>query len=223
MKLKPVWKRVGLALATATIALGAALAACDFWVARVAQGRCFSSLDLVPQAPVGLVLGCSERLRNGRRNLYFDRRIAAAAELFHSGRVRALIASGDNQRADYDEPSSMKAALVRAGVPEQFVTCDFAGFSTLDSVLRARDVFGQSRIVVVSQRFHAERAVFIAREHGIDVYSFDAAAVGGAVGLKLRPRESAARVAAVLDVALLNTEPKFRGPSVDVELAALQR
>jgi len=215
------WKRLARIGLAASVAGCAALWICDAWVARCARGRCFTSVTELPAAPVGLVLGCSEFLPDGRRNLYFQRRIDAAAELFRSGKVRALLVSGDNHRADYDEPTSMKAALVRAGVPQQFVACDFAGFRTLDSVLRAQRVFGQDRLLVVSQRFHAERAVFIARQHGIEAFGFDAAAVGGAAGLKTRLRETLARVAAVLDVAVLDTRPKFHGPAVHVELAAV--
>ena len=212
-------KRLPWILATTALALGALVFVCDESVSRSARGRCFSNVSDVPQSPVALVLGCSEFMPDGRKNLYFERRIAAVAELFHAGKVRALIASGDNHRAGYDEPSAMKAALVRAGVPEANVVCDFAGFRTLDSVLRAKDVFGQSRFIVVSQRFHCERAVFIALQHGIEAFGFDADAVGGAGGLKTRLRESAARFVATLDVMLLNTRPKLGGPAVQVELA----
>ena len=193
---------------------------CDAWVARAARGRCLASVSEVPEAPVALVLGCSDYLPDGRKNLYFTRRIAAAAELFHAGRVRALIVSGDNHREGYDEPSAMKAALVREGIPAENVACDYAGFCTLDSVVRAREVFGQTRFIVVSQRFHCERAVFLARERGIEAFGFDATRVGGAAGLKTRLRESLARAMAVVDVALLDTRSKFLGPSVKVELAS---
>jgi len=109
----------------------------------------------------------------------------------------------------------MKDALIRAGVPAERVFCDYAGFRTLDSVVRAKEVFGQSRFLVVSQSFHNERAVYLARANGLDAYGFDAQAVGGAAGLKTRARELAARVAAVVDVAL-GTQPKFLGPPVEI-------
>ena len=205
-------------IGSAIIASIAVLGLCDTWVSRAARGKCFACVTDVPDAPAALVLGCCEFLPDGRKNLYFERRIAAAAELFRAGKVQVLIASGDNHRADYDEPTAMKAALVRAGIPQDRVVCDFAGFRTLDSVLRAEQVFGQRRIVVVSQRFHCERAIFLAREHGIEAFGFDADEVGGPAGFKTRLRECAARFVAAMDVALLDTSPKFIGPPIKLAL-----
>ncbi|HUR27902.1 MAG TPA: ElyC/SanA/YdcF family protein [Planctomycetota bacterium] len=216
MRLPRRSKQLAWLLLALTTIFCASVLLCDNWVARVASGRCFESVADVPEAPVALVLGCSEHLPDGRRNLYFARRIAAAAELFHANKVEALIVSGDNHCAEYDEPGAMKAALVAAGVPEEKLVCDFAGFRTLDSVVRARRVFGQNRLIVVSQRFHCERAVFLARAHGIEAFGLDAAAVGGAAGLRTRLREAAARTIAALDVSLLGTEPKFLGPPVEI-------
>jgi SanA protein len=194
------------------------------WVAQArveaaARERAFDDLALVPRAPVALVLGCAPRTREGRPNLYFERRMDAAAELFKAQVVEALIASGDNQRADYDEPSAMKAALVARGVPPERIHCDYAGFRTLDSVVRAAEVFGQRRFVIVSQRFHNERALYLARAHGLDAYAYDAAPVGR--GGLARARECAARAAALLDVHVLGATPKFLGPAIDVSAPAI--
>jgi len=205
----------------ASLGAGVALLA---WVAQArvaaaARDRAFDDLAQVPRAPVALVLGCAPRTREGRPNLYFERRMDAAAELFKAQVVEALIASGDNQRADYDEPSAMKAALVARGVPAERIHCDYAGFRTLDSVVRAAEVFGQRRLVIVSQRFHNERALYLARAHGVDAYAFDAAPVGR--GIVARARECAARMAAFLDVHLLGATPKFLGPAIDVSAPAI--
>lgn len=150
-------------IALPALALAVALGTCELWVSAVAAAECHESVTDVPRAPVALVLGCSETLPDGRDNLYFARRMDAAAELFHRGGVGHLIVSGDNHSSDYDEPTAMKAALVERGVPEERIHCDYAGFRTLDSVVRAELVFGQRSFVVVSQRPHAERAVFLAR------------------------------------------------------------
>ncbi len=208
----------GLALRTGAglaFSAGLALLGADRVVARAASGRCFEQVEQTPDAPVALVLGCAEKLAGDRTNLYFTRRIAAAAELFHAGKVSALIVSGDNSRKEYDEPTAMKNALERAGVPPERVYCDFAGLRTLDSVVRAREIFGQSRFIVVSQRFHNERAVYLARAHGLEAFGFDAQPVGGGAGLRTRAREWIARVAAVLDVAIGAT-PKHLGPPVEI-------
>lgn len=214
-------------LAARSLAVAASLAACGAllaWGAQervmaAARNRTFERLEHVPRAPTALVLGCAPRTREGRPNLYFERRMDAAAELFNSQVVQALIASGDNRRADYDEPSAMKAALVARGVPAERIHCDYAGFRTLDSVVRAAEVFGQRRLVIVSQRFHNERALYLARAHGLDAYAYDAAPV--ARGGWARGREWAARAAAFLDVNLFGTAPKFLGPAIDVSAPAV--
>lgn len=211
--------RLGAALAVALVSIGV----CDAWVDHSASARCFESISEVPRSPVALVLGCSEFLPDGRRNLYFTRRVEAAARLFRAGRVGALIVSGDNHAADYDEPTALKDALVRLGVPVSAVYCDFAGFRTLDSVVRAEAVFGQREFTVVSQRFHCERAVFLARARGLEAHGFAADPVGGTAGARTRLRESLARAAAVLDAYVLGTEPRFLGPRVEIELALVER
>ncbi|MCY3002817.1 MAG: YdcF family protein, partial [Planctomycetota bacterium] len=142
----------------------------------------------------------------------------AASELFHSGKVERLIVSGDNHTVEYDEPTAMKAALVERGVPEERIHCDYAGFRTLDSVVRAELVFGQRSFVIVSQRFHAERAVFLARSRGLEAWGFCAVAVGGGAGLRMRARETVARTAAVLDAHVLGTQPKFLGEAVELDV-----
>ncbi len=197
------------------LACGAALFTADWSVVRAASGRCFERVEHVPSAPVALVLGCAEKVAGGRTNIYFKRRIDAAAELYHSGKVEALIVSGDNSHKEYDEPTAMKNALGRAGVPSERVYCDFAGLRTLDSVVRASAIFGQSRFIVVSQRFHTERAVYLARSRGLEAFGFDAQAVGGGAGLQTRAREWLARLAAVIDTAL-DRQPKYLGPPVEI-------
>jgi SanA protein len=176
-------------------------------------------LEPLPAFDVGLVLGCSPRVQ-GRDNAFFVARITAAAELFHAGKVRHLIVSGDNGSPNYDEPSAMKAALVSKGVPAQAITRDFAGFRTLDSVLRAHKVFGVQRLIVVSQRFHAERAVYLARAHGLNAFGFSAPDVNGARGDLIRVREIFSRLVAALDVHVLGTEPRFLGPQLSLETSS---
>jgi len=170
-----------------------------------------SAADL-PSTQVALVLGCSRQLGDGRRNLFFDRRIAAAAELFRTGKVQYLLVSGDNSQVGYDEPTDMLGALVAAGVPAARIVRDYAGFRTLDSVVRAKQVFGLREMIIVSQHFHNERAVYLARAHGIRAWGYDARAVGAAEGLRVRLREIVSRLAAVLDVKLLHSTPRFAGP-----------
>jgi SanA protein len=182
-------------------------------VRHAARGRTYADASEIPRRDVGLVLGCSRKLSNGRDNLFFQNRIAAAAALYKSEKVGVLIVSGDNRKATYDEPTDMKNALVAAGVPAEKIYCDYAGFRTLDSVVRARHVFGQDSLTIVSQRFHNQRAIYIARKHGIDAIGFDAAEVAFRHSFKTKCREQFSRVVAVLDI-LIGKRPKFLGEPV---------
>lgn len=211
-----VWRRLVIAWAVAVTFVAAGLALAEGRVVMVARGRCFDRVDDVPAAPVAVVLGTSTFAAGGRENPFFAKRMDAAFALWRSGRVRALIVSGDNGSRGYDEPSAMREALVRRGVPSERIVCDFAGFRTLDSVVRARDVFGQREVVFVSQRFHNERAVYLARAFGIEAWGFDAEDVPLARAVKTYVRERFARTKAVLDVHVFRTHPKFLGPPVRV-------
>lgn len=175
------------------------------------QNYIFSDVRLVPANNVGLVLGTSPSLTDGRSNLYFTYRIQAAARLYHAGKVKHLIVSGDNHIKGYNEPEEMKLALMKLGVPEKAITLDFAGFRTLDSVIRCQKIFGQSRFTVISQEFHNQRALFIARAYGIDAIAFNAKDVSGNGKTRTLVREPLARFKAVLDLYVLDKEPHFLG------------
>jgi SanA protein len=185
-------------------------------VSRVAAPYLYSSITDVPENDVALVLGTSKSASSGGPNLFFEARMDAAAALYKAGKVKYLLVSGDNGEEAYNEPSDMRDALVARGVPKGNVYLDYAGFRTLDSVLRAREVFGQTRFTVVSQAFHNERAVFIARHYRIEAVGFNAADVGGSAGARVNAREVLARVQVALDLYLLNTQPRFYGPRVPI-------
>ena len=164
----------------------------------------------------GLVLGCSKYTPNGRLNLYFRYRVQKAVELFKAGKVQYLIVSGDNHKNTYDEPTDMKNALVELGVPENQIYCDYAGFSTLDSVVRADKIFGQKELIVVSQDFHNQRAVFIGRTKGMELYGLNAKSVYVTYSRMTLVREALARVKTLLDVSILQRKPRFLGEPVQV-------
>jgi SanA protein len=184
-------------------------------IARETKGLVFGDLKQVPRKRVGLVLGCSSRLGGGLANPYFSSRVEAAAALQQAGVVEYLLVSGDNGSRDYDEPTTFKAALVARGVPEDRIVLDYAGFRTLDSVIRARDVFGADDFVVVSQRDHSERAVFLARRLGMSAVGYVADDVTGPAGTKTRVREWFARAKAVIDLKV-GTRPRFLGPKLPI-------
>lgn len=205
---------VGALLAGASAA--AFLCFAETSVGRAAEGRTFSDPEQLPRRRAAVVLGCARHLPDGRENLYFRHRIAAAAKLYGSGRIDYLVVSGDNSRKNYDEPTAMREALVAAGVPAERIYRDYAGFRTLDSVVRAREIFGLEAPVFVSQRFHGERALYLARHHGLEALAFAASDPPRRLALKTRLREVAARAAAVLDVRILGRRPRFLGEPVSL-------
>ena len=206
--------RIVLLLVVAGVAC---LAICDWHVASASDGLVYSNIVDTPSRPVALVLGTAKYLKNGRRNLFYVHRIEAAAQLYEAGKVRAIVVSGDNGRVEYDEPSQMKADLVELGVPAEFITCDYAGFSTLDSIHRAERVFQEPDYIVVSQEFHVRRALFIAADRGHNAVGYAVSTPGGFFGAKVRLREVLARVKAVLQVHALGSGPKYLGRLEDVQ------
>ena len=173
------------------------------WASR---GRIFTDVSQVPVTKVGLVLGTTDRVR-GRENLYFRYRIEAAAKLWKAGKLKKLIVSGSQTRY-YSEPEKMKKALIERGVPADRIICDPHGVRTLDSVVLAKEIYGVESMLVISQRFQNERAIYIAKANGIEAFGFDAQDVEPHAGLKTKFREVGARVKMWLDVNFLNTRPE---------------
>jgi SanA protein len=196
--------------------IGTSVVICNVWIVRSARGRMFDQVADVPARRVGLVLGTGRTARDGRLNPHFRNRMEAAAELYRAKKVRQLIVSGDNHVKGYDEPTDMKLALLALGVPEPAMTLDYAGFRTLDSVVRAQKVFGQSAFVIVSGRFHNHRALFVCRYYGIDAVAFNAREVALRYAVRTNVREWFARVKAVVDLYVLHARPKFLGQPVAI-------
>ena len=183
----------------------------------VSQGKVYDSIEEVPEKKIGLVLGCSKYLSNGRKNLYFQQRIDAAKELYFSDKVKFLLVSGDNSTKYYDEPTTMKKDLIALGVPGNKIYCDYAGLSTLDSVVRTKEVFKENQFIVISQGFHVRRAIYLGLAHDIDLIGYAPQGVSGLGSLKTELRECLARGKALLDVKFLNRQPKFLGEPVIIE------
>jgi vancomycin permeability regulator SanA len=186
----------------------------QLWAAHGARGRVVERADSVPHRPVALVLGAGLQ-PDGMPTPMLADRVRAAVALYERGAVGHLLLSGDNSRADHDEPTSMRRLALDAGVPAQAITLDHAGFSTLDSCIRARKIFGVDAAIVVTQDFHATRAVATCRAAGIDAIAFAQSTTGyrPAEVQALKTRERAAVVKALWD-DLLGTQPRFLGEFV---------
>lgn len=225
MPLETTWSRkrratLGAVFLLLAILPGAAMLWADYVCRASATGRIFRSVDWIPQNDVGLVLGTGKRTAGGKPNLHFNQRITAAAALYHAGKVRHLLVSGDNHLASYDEPTDMRDALAAAGVPTNAITCDYAGFRTLDSVVRGKTVFGLQQFTIVTEAFHCPRALWIARQHGLDAIAFAAPDLSARWSARVKARESLARVWCALDLYVLNRRPKFAGPPEPIILSA---
>ncbi|MBI5451216.1 MAG: YdcF family protein [Gammaproteobacteria bacterium] len=167
-----------------------------------AMGRVYNNITQVPNYRVALVLGCPPVSVNGRANFYFTSRMDTAARLYHSGRVEYLILSGSSDGKYYDEPKQMKKALLAQGVPEDRLWLDRNGDRTLMSVERARRHFAVNQMVIVSQAFHAKRALFLARHAGVEAVAFIAPDLPFSEGWRIRTREYLAWARAIADVYL---------------------
>jgi SanA protein len=200
-----------LIILSATIIIG-----CHFWVTFQTQNRLYSDIDAIPAKKVALLLGTVRRLRHGRINRYFKYRIDAAVQLYKAGKIKHIIASGDNRSRFYNEPLEMKKSLMEHGIPKQAITLDYAGFRTLDSVVRCKKVFLQDDIIIVSQAFHNQRAIFIGDFYDIQAIGFNAKDVPFMVDQKTPIREYLARFKAFLDLYFLKTQPKFLGEKVEI-------
>ncbi|MDB4442921.1 YdcF family protein [bacterium] len=187
----------------------------DLWVQTSTSEQIFTSVEEMPKNKVGLLLGTRKMLRSGYINLYYSHRIDAAEQLFKSGKIEFILISGDNSREEYDEPTDMKNDLVERGVPENKIYLDYAGFRTLDSVIRANAIFGQEKFTAISQPFHNERAIFISEKKGLKPIGFNAKDVSNRYGWKVQVREKLARVKMLLDI-IIGKQPKFYGEKIEI-------
>jgi SanA protein len=208
--------------ASLALLLLALIAGANYWVLHRTRDAIFTDLARLPENDVALVLGTSRYNSDGvSENPFFRGRMNSAARLYREGKVRHLLVSGDHGRDSYDEPTWMFDALVARGVPRSAITLDYAGFRTLESMARAKAVFGLHRFTVVTDDFHQARSVFLARSLGLEVVGFPSERVPYWWSKKVRTRELASRTVACLDVYVFHTRPRFYGPPVKIEIAAV--
>lgn len=198
-----------LSLLLTVVAVFGGVLLIDRWIIWQAQDEIISDYNKVPDYDVAVVLGTSKYLGKAL-NVYYRDRIESAITLYRLGKVKQFLLSGDNAHRSYNEPWTMKRDLLRAGVPESAIHLDYAGFRTLDSIIRAKKIFGSTRFLIVTQHFHCERALFIARAYNIHAQCL--AVTRHKVAFELQVRELLARAKAFLDIYVIHTQPKFLGP-----------
>lgn len=190
----------------------------NFWIVKSTDARVFKDANALPENDVALLLGTSSKLGGGSVNPHFQARIEAAAYLYHTGKVKHLLVSGDNHTKGYNEPTKMKEALLKLSVPESAMTLDYAGFRTLDSIVRAKAVFGLNKLTIITDDFHVNRALFLCQHFDIEAVAYASQEVPLGLSANTRLREVGARVKAAMDIYLLNTQPRFLGEKVEIPL-----
>lgn len=178
-------------------------------VIKTTENQIYDSVESIPPKKFALVLGTSKYGKKGI-NPYFKYRIEATAALYFSGKIEKIIVSGDNSVKNYDEPTDMAESLIELGVPDSVIIKDYAGFRTLDSVIRAKKVFNCQELIIVSQKFHNQRALFIANHYNIDAVALNARDVQSKNNFT-HYREFIAKYWVTLDLFMLNTQPRFLG------------
>ena len=210
------WRLTKLAVGgTALLAL--VIAAGNAYVVLSADQHSTGEVAEVPAAEVAIVPGALVKT-NGEMSAMLADRVAQASALWHAGKVEKILVSGDHGQWEYDEPDTMRKALVADGVDPEDVFEDHAGFETWATMVRARSIFNVRDAVVVTQGFHMPRALFLADEAGIRATGLTADLhEWGYQGDKSSAREFLSRVKAVVDVTL--DTPAMAGPAIPVQSA----
>jgi len=189
---------------------------CNYRIENSSKSKVYNNLNELPTNKIALVLGTGKYLKGGQINPYYSNRINATVELFRAHKIEKIIVSGDHGTKTYNEPQAMKDDLVAQGIPPENIYMDYAGFRTLDSVYRIKAIFGQQKFTVVSQKFHNERAIYIADYLGLQAVGYNAKDVNKKQGFKTNIREKLARVKVFID-EIIDTKPKFLGEKIKIE------
>lgn len=171
----------------------------NIWVYALTNGRTYTRISKIPPRETALVLGTSPKMKSGVSNPYFTSRMDATALLYHHGKIKKIIVSGEKSPG-YDEPFAMKNYLVyQEGVPESIIIEDPKGFKTQSSISNCKNIYQQNDVIIVSQGFHNLRALFYARNNDMNALGFDAQDVlSNQSYYRNQSREFLARVVAVV-------------------------
>lgn len=199
-----------------SVTLITSVLAADFYMSFSTRVQLYQDIEVLPAQETALVLGTSKYIRR-TLNPYYQYRIDAAIELYKQNKVSHFLLSGDNAHRSYNEPWTMKRDLLKAGIPEESITLDYAGFRTLDSVQRAKEIFDANSLTIVTQQFHCQRAVFIANNFDMDTVCLVVPSPSGWANTKIRIREVLARTKAMLDLYVFHVQPKFLGPKEPIK------
>lgn len=209
-------RKVVISLITLLFLLSVFALILDYWMGWKTEKSIYTEISAIPAKNVGVVLGTAKYLVAGGINQYYQNRIDGAVDLYNAGKINYILVSGDNAQNSYNEPRVMRLDLIEAGIPKEKIVLDFAGFRTLDSVVRVNKVFVTDDFTIITQQFHCERALFIAEHMGIHAQCFAVALPENRQYGLVRAREVIARLGALADLYILNRQPRFLGPQIPV-------
>lgn len=207
-------KRLIISLFTLFALLVLTVVALDRWISWKTAAYIYEEVEKIPLRQVGVVLGTAKYYRAGVLNQYYRYRIQGAIDAYNSGKVKYLLLSGDNAQQNYNEPRTMRRDLLTANIPSSSIVLDYAGFRTLDSIVRTHKVFDTNDFVIITQSFHCERALFIALHMGIRAHCYAVPAPKHMITVRIR--EIFARLAMLLDLYILDRKPHFLGPIIPI-------
>ena len=188
------------------VILAIIVALCNISVDRNAEGRTFSNINDVPTMQTALLLGTNPKTRDGKRpSSFYLARINATAELYNHGKFRQIIISGD-KREGYDEPQTMRHDLIERGVPDSIIMMDGQGYRTLLSLRNSKQYFGIHDMIIISQKWHNERSIFLADKMNIKAVGYNADDVRHPRAIWTHIRELLARVKLFIDLYVTHRE-----------------
>lgn len=213
-------KKTIIWMAAGAAALLLLIAGCYLAVVWNASGRTYDNTADIPHNKFGLLLATSPITPGGARNFYFDNRIKAAVELYDAGKVQFIIASGGDYSRLYkngcDEPRAIRDSLVARGIDADRILLDYEGTRTLNSIAKAKEVYGLESLTLISQKYHNERAIYLADRYGIKAVGYNAEPSPIRRNrIKNTLREYLARVRMFLDI-LTDRRPDIRKDTIDI-------
>lgn len=176
--MKRLFKRFLRIAISICILLIVTILTCHFIVVGNAYGRIYDDVVSIPHNCYGLLLATSPITPEGAHNFYFDNRIKAADELYKAGKIHFIIASGGNytqsQKNGCDEPTAIRDSLMAKGIPSDRIILDYEGTRTLHSIVKAKKVYGLDSVTLISQKYHNERAIYLADHYGLHAVGYNA-------------------------------------------------
>lgn len=171
----------------------------NLYVNRIAEPWITSEALELPKVKYGLLLGTSKYFKKGENNDFYVKRLNAAIKLYSLGKIEKIIISGTHEESNYSEPLSIQKDLMQKGIPDTAIILDYYGDRTLLSILNFKNSYRNDSVIVITQKFHNQRAIFLGRKNTINIWGYNAEDVKIKTSFKVLIREYFAKAKAVLE------------------------